>query len=92
MFKTYKNYLILAFVLVALVVGYKTVAGIFAFFMAFFVSNEVKKREDELRHFEENINKYEKEIKKYKESSDEKKHQVLEETERDLDQWLDKDL
>lgn len=92
MFQKYKNYIILALVLLAFLIGFKFVLSICSFVLGFFVIDQSLKQAKELEKIEEEIYSFEKEIKDMKESEDEKTRQTVEQTEKELDQWLDKDL
>lgn len=92
MIKEYRNYIILALVLLAFLIGYKIVLGIIAGIASLFISNEVRQREEDLRQVEKDIDEYEQELKEIEESRDKQIHQELEQTEKDLDKWLDQDL
>lgn len=92
MLKKYQNYIILALVLLAFFIGYKVVFTVIAFITGLFVIDKSVEKEQEFKRVEENIKKYKKGLKDLEESKDLKIHQELEQTEQDLDSWLDQDL
>ncbi len=92
MLKKYQNYIILALVLLAFFIGYKVVFTVIAFITGLFVIDKSIEKEQEFKRVEENIKKYKKGLKDLEESKDLKIHQELEQTEQDLDSWLDQDL
>ena len=92
MFNKYKNYIVLALVLLAFFVGFKAVLSFCSFVLGFFVIDQSLKQAKELEGIEEEIYSFEKEIEDMKESEDKKTRQTVEQTEQELDQWLDKDL
>lgn len=92
MLKKYQNYIILALVLLAFFIGYKVVFTVIAFITGLFVIDKSVEKEQEFKRVEENIKKYKKGLKDLEESKDLQIHQELEQTEQDLDSWLDQDL
>jgi len=85
MIKEYKNYIIVAFVVLSFFVGYKLVLAVITGLCGLFAVSQ----EREYRKIEREIEDFDKEVKELKEQTNKKIKREEKRTKEEIDSWLD---